>query len=112
MFNQGALYLERPNAVRGARDHIIGAADEPEVTVLVRLGTVTGHVPAVAKHTGGGLRVPPVLLKQAERPVRFDPHGNGTDTSRWQSLTGFIDHSQVDSWRRQAHRTGANFDAR
>ena len=49
MLEERALDLERPDAVGGGEDHVVRAADEPEVALLVADGTVAGHVPAVAE---------------------------------------------------------------
>ena len=47
VLHQRALDLERADAVAGALDHVVGAAHEPVVAVLVAPGHVAGVVDAV-----------------------------------------------------------------
>ncbi len=49
VLDQRALDLERPDEVARGVDHVVGAADEPEVAVRVLAGAVAGDVPAVLK---------------------------------------------------------------
>ena len=42
MLDQGAFHLERADTVAGGRDDIVGAADEPKITIAVSGGCVTG----------------------------------------------------------------------
>ncbi len=49
VLDQRALDLERADEVAGRVDHVVGAADEPEVAVLVFARAVAGDVPAVVE---------------------------------------------------------------
>ena len=57
--------LEGPDAVAGGLDHVVGAADIPEVAVLIPPGHVAGVVHAVVPHRVGGLLVAVVAGEQA-----------------------------------------------
>ena len=48
MLEQRALDLERSDAVGARRDHVVGAADEPKVAVVVELRAVAGEIPLAA----------------------------------------------------------------
>ena len=69
MLDERRLDLERADAVRGRDDDVVGAADEPEVAVLVLRRAVAREVPAVVEHLGVGVVVAPVALHQADRPL-------------------------------------------
>ncbi|MFN8566072.1 MAG: hypothetical protein U0Z44_00830 [Kouleothrix sp.] len=60
MLDQCALDLERADAVAGAEDHIIGAAHEPEIAVLIDDRPVAGNIPITADAAGAGVGVAPV----------------------------------------------------
>jgi hypothetical protein len=78
VLHQRRLHLERPDPVGRRDDHVVGAAHEPEVAVLVHLGAVAGVVPVATERIGGGLRVPPVLAEQPHRPLGLDTDGHVT----------------------------------
>ena len=46
MLDERRLDLERSQPLPGCLDHVVRAAKEPEVTLLVPIGLVTGDVPA------------------------------------------------------------------
>ena len=49
MIGQRVLHLERTDQVPGGLDHVVGAADEPEVAVRVALGEVAGQIQVVGE---------------------------------------------------------------
>src|SRR3546814_2056338 len=51
-----------------SEDHVVSAADEPEIAFLVDIGAVTGQVPAVLENRLGAYGITPVAQKQAWRP--------------------------------------------
>src|SRR3990170_8836070 len=71
VLDQGGLHLEGADAIGRAVDHVVGAADEPEVAGLVHGGAVAGDVPVAAVALRRRLRVLPVLLEHADGPVRL-----------------------------------------
>ena len=67
VLEQRALDLERADAVAGRDDDVVGAADEPEVAVLVAARAVAGQVPLAAPARRGLLGVLPVLEEERRR---------------------------------------------
>ena len=55
VLHERALHLERADEVARGLDHVVGAADEPEVAVVVALREVAGQVPAVRRSTSVAL---------------------------------------------------------
>ena len=49
MFHQRAFNFEWTNQMAGRFDHIVGATDEPEVTVAILLGEIAGQIPAAGE---------------------------------------------------------------
>src|SRR5687767_12444459 len=49
MLDKCRLHLERADSIRGGGDHIIGAAREPEVAILIHQSPVSGIVPTGPK---------------------------------------------------------------
>ena len=58
-----------PDPVRGGEDHVVRAAGEPEVAVLVARGAVARHVPVAAEHGRRLVGRAVVLAEQARRPA-------------------------------------------
>ena len=70
MIGQRVFHLERSDQVPGGLDHVVGAADEPEVAVGVALGEIPGEVEPV----GEALAVALLLVQVAaehRRPARL-----------------------------------------
>ena len=109
MLEQGALDLERPDAVCRRENHIVRAADEPQVPLLVADRAVAGDVPAVTEHRVGLVRVVPVAAEQCggaalERDVALGP---------WNAAgTRLVDHRDVVALRRQSHGARPDRDTR
>src|SRR3546814_20439585 len=87
-----------------SEDHVVSAADEPEIAFLVDIGAVTGQVPAVLENRLGAYGITPVAQKQAWRPpagctqrdISFHP---------WRKpCSRLIDHGQIEGRPRAAHR--------
>src|SRR5262249_51640152 len=62
-----ALDLERADAVAGRDDHVVRAADEPEVAVVVAAGAIAGQIPLAAPARGRSGRIFPVLEEERRR---------------------------------------------
>src|SRR5262249_42918824 len=60
MLEERALDLERADAVAGRDDHVVRAADEPEVAVVVAAGAIAGQIPLAAPARGRSGRIFPV----------------------------------------------------
>ncbi len=105
MLHQRRLHLERPDPVGRRDDHVVGAAHEPEIAVLVGDRPVAAVVPVATKRAAGGLRVTPVFAEQPHRALRRDPHRHVALLARIQHLAVVVDHAHVEAWRRLAHRT-------
>ncbi len=58
-----------PDPVGGRQDHVVGAAGEPEVAVLVADGPVAGHVPVAAEDRARLVRLLPVAGEERRRTV-------------------------------------------
>ena len=69
VLHQRALDLERADQVAGGLDHVVGAADEPEVAVGVAPGEVAGEVPAAGEAVAVALRRRAVAAEH-RRPAR------------------------------------------
>src|SRR3712207_4994643 len=69
MLYEDALDLEGADAVAGREDHVVRAAHEPQVPVLVPVRPVAGEVVAVPEDGSGLLRLIPVLLEKARNPA-------------------------------------------
>ena len=61
----GAFDLERPDAIAGAFDDVVGAALEPEIAVGVATAEIAGAGPAAALQRRGRRRVVPVAQEIA-----------------------------------------------
>src|SRR6185436_20601960 len=83
MFDERALHLERTNPVAGTLDHVIGAADEPVITIRVARRPVPRQVPITAEPGGVLRRIAPILAEEAQRPLRPDPHGHFAFAAGW-----------------------------
>ncbi len=71
MLHQRAFDFERPDEMAGGLDHVVGAADEPEIAFGVLFGEIAGEVP----RTGETLSVALFLIQIAphhRRPARFE----------------------------------------
>src|SRR3712207_2832384 len=69
MLYEDALDLEGADAVAGREDHVVRAAHEPQIPVLVLVRPVAGEVVAVPEDGPGLLRLIPVLLEEARNPA-------------------------------------------
>ena len=103
MLEQRALHLERADPVRGRDDHVVGAADEPQVPVLVAHRPVAGEVPAVAECGLGLLGGVPVAREQG----RWTPDEGevALDAGR-ADVARLVDHRDVVARCGEAHRAG------
>ncbi len=111
VFPQGAFHLEGPDAVAGAENHVVAAADEPEVAVIIHVAAVAGQVPAVAEDRGGALRRLPVFLEKPHRACRFHPDRDVAFGIGGQQPAVAPDHPELDAGRRLAHGAEARRQA-
>ncbi len=79
MLEQRRLDLERADQVPGGVDHVVVAADEPEVAVGVDAGAVAADVPAVLELALVGRLVVPVGAEH-RRPAGLE--GDQADAAR------------------------------
>jgi hypothetical protein len=105
VLEERALDLERPDAVAGGDDDVVGASDEPQIAVLVAPGAVAGDVPFAAPRGRGLLRVLPVLAEErrgrvAERQV--------ADLARLDLRARLVDDADVVAGKRLPHRSRAD----
>src|SRR5437764_7249062 len=78
MFFQRALYFEWTNTIARAYNHVIGAAYEPEVAILVFISAITSNVP-ISTYAGlCCIRIAPVFLKYPCWTLGFDLYSNIT----------------------------------
>src|SRR5438034_6572354 len=105
MLLEGALDLERANAVARAVDHIVGAAHKPEVAVLVFVGTVAGDIPVAANAGRAGIGITPILPEHPGWALRLHTHCDIALFVRRQLNAFVIDHSHLEAWKWLAHRT-------
>ena len=101
VLEEGALYLEGADAVAGGDDDVVGAADEPEVAVLVAGGAVAGDVPFATPGRGRRLGILPVLEKHrrcgaAQREIAH--------LARRALAATVVDDAQLVPGERLAHR--------
>ena len=69
MLHQRALDLERADQVTGRLDHVVGAADEPEVAVGVAHREIAGQIPAVGEALRDSVRVFVEIAAEHRRPA-------------------------------------------
>ena len=67
MLEEGALDLERADAIRGRDDHVVRAPHEPEVAVLVALRPIARQVPVVPEDRVGLVGRLPVAGEEGRR---------------------------------------------
>ena len=77
MLHQGALDLERTDEMAGRLDHVVGAADEPEVAVAVAPRQIAGQVPVADEALAVALLFPEIAAEHRrpaglERELAFD----------------------------------------
>ena len=69
---QGGFHLERPDAVPGAFDHVVGSTDKPVVAVLILPGQIPGVVIVVGHAPICRLFVAVIAAEQSNRPFGAD----------------------------------------
>ena len=96
-----ALDLEGAEAVPPARDHVLGASDQPDESILVRRGDVSRHVPVAAKRGLRHLWGIPVVGEERGRasPERELALGAGLD-----DVALIVDHGDLVADDREADR--------
>ena len=109
MLEKRALDLERADPVRTRRDHVVGAADEPKIAVIVELRAVARDVPLAAVRS---VRLFFILIVAAEERRRIAAQADVADVPGLARLTLGIHDADVVSGRRLAHRAGPDFHPR
>src|SRR5918994_3058046 len=109
VLDQNALHLERPDAVAGRENNVVRSAHEPEASVGVPVGPISGQIEAVAEGQLGRFRLLPVLLEETgDAAVEADVAG-----LIWRALLAFHVHDlYVAAGRRLAHRARTHREAR
>src|SRR6266508_5216162 len=110
VLDQGRLDLEGADTVRRAVDHVVRAADEPEIAVLVHGRAVAGDVPVATVAFRGGVGVLPVLLEHADGPLGLDEDAEIALLAARQLAPVFIHDADAVPRRSRAH--GAGFPRR
>ena len=105
MLEQRALDLERPDPVRRREDHVVRAADEPEVALLVGHAAVACHVPAVPEDRLGLVARLPIPGEQRRRAAE---QGDVALHARAADLRMIVDHRDVVPGSREPHRAGSH----
>src|SRR5207245_11543226 len=67
MFFQCTFHLKGADTVACADNHIVGTPHEPEVAILVFVGTIPGDVPGAANTGLGRVWITPVFFKHPGR---------------------------------------------
>src|SRR5258705_11270450 len=96
------LDLRRPDAIAGAGDHVVLAADVPEVTVGILSAEIAGEQELSGVFLRGRLRIAPVFDHGAW--VRL-AHADDAAFALGEFLAALIDDTDVEPGRRAAHRS-------
>ena len=109
MLDERALHLERAHKVARGVDHVVGAAHEPEIAVLVHSRAVAGDVPALAEARVVHLGVVPVRVEHrgpagAHHEVAVHAGRHGVEV--------LVHDAHLHAGNGPAHRSGANFHLR
>ncbi len=109
MLHQRALDFERADQMARGFNHIVGAADEPEVTVGILLGEIAGQIPTAGEafavafflvQIGAKHRWPTRSQRQLADLVGFHLYDR--------AVFALLDNRRFDARQRLAHRAGAN----
>src|SRR6266481_448967 len=96
------LDLRRPDAIAGAGDHIILAADVPEITVGILFAEITGEQELSGVFFRGRFRIAPILNHGAR--VRLAYADDAALPAR-HFLALLVDDANVKAWRGPPHRS-------
>src|SRR6202158_5871975 len=96
------LDLRRPDAIAGTGDHVVLAADVPEVAVGILPAEIAGEQEFTGIFFRGRFRIAPVFDHGAR--VRLGHADNAAFAPR-PFLTALIDDADVESRRRASHRS-------
>src|SRR5256885_11395920 len=96
------LDLRRADAIAGTGDHVVLAADVPEVAVLILFAEIAGEQELSGIFLRGRFRIAPVLDHGAR--VRL-AHADDAALAPRHFLAALIDDPDVESRRRAAHRS-------
>src|SRR6266852_6172390 len=106
VFFQCAFHLEGADTVANADNNIIGSSDEPEVAILVLVGTIPGDVPVATYGGVGCVRVAPVLPEHPGGTLWLHFDGYVTFFVWGKGIAVVVNHLDLEAGRRLAHRTG------
>src|SRR5260221_12214823 len=96
------LDLRRPDAIAGAGDHVVLAADVPEIAVGSLPAEVAGEQELYGIFLCGRCRIAPVFDHGAR--VRL-AHADDATFALGEFLAALIDDTDVEPRRRAAHRS-------
>ena len=108
MLDEGAFHLERPDAVSGGNDYIVGPAHKPVIAVFVLIRLVAGKIPVAHEGTLHTLVVAPVFLEESHWALRLDLHGNLAFLADWHLVPIIIHDAYREPGHWLAHGTGAH----
>src|SRR6266542_1902906 len=111
VLDQRAFDFEWPDAVAGTLDHVIAAAHKPVVALRVAHGPVASQIPIASKAGRVFVRVPPVFLEQAERPLRLNAHRQFAFLTVGPFIQVIVEQRHGESRGWFAHRSGTDFVA-
>src|SRR5882757_8129073 len=96
------LDLRRPDAITGTGDHVVLAADIPEIAVAILDAEVAGEQELSGIFFCGRFRVAPVFDHGAR--VRL-AHANDAAFALGEFLAALVDDANVEARRRASHRS-------
>src|SRR5258705_3614396 len=96
------LDLRRPDAIAGAGDDIVLAADVPEITVGILPAEIAGEQELSGVFLRGRFRIAPVFDHGAR--VRLE-HADDAAFALGEFLAALIDDANVEPRRRASHRS-------
>src|SRR5262249_49580333 len=105
MLHQRVLDLRGADAIAGGRDHIVLAADIPEIAVLILHAEIAGQEEIADIFLPRRLRIAPVF---DHRGRTWSPHADDAARAARLLLALLIDDAHIEARRRLAHRAGAD----
>src|SRR5258708_6668168 len=109
MFFQCTFHLKGADTVARADNHIVGTPHEPEVAILVLVGTISGYIPVTANTGLGRVWITPVFFKHPGRTLRLYFYRDIALFVRRKFAAVVIDHTHLETRRWLAHRAGLHF---
>src|SRR5262245_15473899 len=105
MLHQRILDLRRAHAIAGRRDHVVLAADIPEIAVVILHAEIAGQQEVADIFLPRRLRVAPIFDHRARTGLA---HADDASRAARLLLALLIDDANIEARRRLAHRTRAD----